>query len=209
MYFVIDPIYSADEYLTFAQEIDAAYSGGPSVALATLIRPGEFSAMETGAKLFIRENGTTEGTLGDAALDADAIKNALDLMAMGRNKHVKTRDGAQYFIEAYTTPPQLVLCGGGHVSKSIAPLAKTLGFRLFITDDREEFANAERFPQADIIIPNKPEDAIPELPVKREHLHRHRHAGPQVRQRGARGRGCHERSLRRTSGQQAQDDPHL
>ena len=33
MYFVIDPIYSADEYLTFAQEIDAAYSGGPSVAL--------------------------------------------------------------------------------------------------------------------------------------------------------------------------------
>ena len=39
MYFVIDPIYSADEYLTFAQEIDAAYSGGPSVALATLIQP--------------------------------------------------------------------------------------------------------------------------------------------------------------------------
>jgi xanthine dehydrogenase accessory factor len=86
-------------------------------------------------------------------------------MAMGRNKHVRTRDGAQYFIEAYTTPPQLMLCGGGHVSKSIAPLAKTLGFRLFITDDREEFANAERFPEADIIIPRKPEDAIPELPV--------------------------------------------
>ena len=165
MYFVIDPIYSADEYLTYAQEIDEAYSGGPSVALATLINPGEFSAMETGAKLFIRENGTTEGTLGDSALDSDAIKNALDLMAMGRNKHVKTRDGAQYFIEAYTTPPQLVLCGGGHVSKSIAPLAKTLGFRLFITDDREEFANGERFPEADIIIPKKPEDAIPELPV--------------------------------------------
>ena len=114
MYFVIDPIYSADEYLTFAQEIDAAYSGGSSVALATLINPGEFSSMQTGAKLFIRENGTTEGTLGDAGLDSDAVKNALDLMAMGRNKHVKTRDGAQYFIEAYTTPPQLVLCGGGH-----------------------------------------------------------------------------------------------
>ena len=104
MYFVIDPIYSAEEYLTFAQEIDAAYSGGPSVALATLINPGEFSAMQTGAKLFIRENGTTEGTLGDSALDSDAIKNALDLMAMGRNKHVKTRDGAQYFIEGVHDP---------------------------------------------------------------------------------------------------------
>ena len=165
MFFVIDPIYSADEYLTFAQEIDAAYSGGPSVALATLINPGEFSAMQTGAKLFIRENGTTKGTLGDSALDSDAIKNALDLMAMGRNKHVKTRDGAQYFIEAYTTPPQLVLCGGGHVSKAIAPVAATLGFRIFVTDDREEFANKDRFPEADTVVAKKPEEALAELPI--------------------------------------------
>ena len=80
------PSNSADEYLTYAQEIDAAYSGGPSVALSTLINPWEFSGMETGAKLFIRENGTTEGTLGDSALDADAVKNALDLMADGQEQ---------------------------------------------------------------------------------------------------------------------------
>ena len=51
------------------------------------------------------------------------------------------------------------------MSKSIAPLAKTLGFRVFVTDDREEFANAERFPEADIIIAKKPEDALGELPI--------------------------------------------
>ncbi len=165
MYFIIDPVYSADEYLSYAKEIDAAYAGGPSVAMATLMKPGEFSTEDTGAKLFIRENGETERTLGAADLDHDAIKKARDLMAMGKNEHVKTRDGAEYFLEAYTTPPQIVLCGGGHVSKAIAPLAKNLGFRVFITDDREEFANPERFPEADIIIPKKPEDAIPELPI--------------------------------------------
>lgn len=165
MYFVIDPVYSADQYLPYAREINAAYSGGPSVALATLIDPGEFGEEPIGAKLFIRENGTIKGTLGSDDLDLDAVHNARELMSMGTNKYVKTRHGAQYFIEAYTTPPQLVLCGGGHVSKAIAPLAKTLGFRVFVTDDRAEFANAERFPEANAVVAKKPEHAIPDLPI--------------------------------------------
>ncbi|MCH7787761.1 MAG: XdhC family protein, partial [Chloroflexi bacterium] len=45
------------------------------------------------------------------------------------------------------------------------PLAKTLGFRVFITDDREEFANEERFPEADIVVPLKPEEALSQLPI--------------------------------------------
>ena len=58
-----------------------------------------------------------------------------------------------------------MICGGGHVSKAIAPLAKPLGFRLFITDDREEFANMKRFPEAEMVVPLKPEDALPQLPI--------------------------------------------
>ena len=76
-----------------------------------------------------------------------------------------TATGAEYFIEAYTTPPQLVICGGGHVSRALASLAKPLEFRLFITDDREEFANQNRFPEADIVVNDKPEDALPTLPI--------------------------------------------
>jgi len=44
-------------------------------------------------------------------------------------------------------------------------LAKPLEFRLFITDDREEFANDDRFPEADIIISETPEQALPQLPI--------------------------------------------
>ena len=53
------------------------------------------------------------------------------------------------------------------MSRAIASLAKPLEFRLFITDDRVEFANPERFPEADIIIPEKPEDALPKLPINK------------------------------------------
>ena len=165
MFFLIDPVYQPDQYLDYAKEIDAAYEGGPSVALASLIKSAPGKSLPVGAKLFIREDGSTEGSLGDSELDRDAVKRAHGLMAMGRNEYAIAEDGAEYFIEAYTTPPQLVICGGGHVSYALAAHAKPLGFRLFITDDREEFANPERFPDADIIVAKKPEDALDELPI--------------------------------------------
>ena len=160
MFFLIDPVYEPGGYLSAAREIDAAYGGGPAVALASLVK-----GRGVGAKLLVREDGATEGSLGNAALDADAIRRAPGLMVHGRNEYVTTESGDEYFIEAYTSPPQLVICGGGHVAKAIGPLAKKVGFRLFVTDDREEFANIERFPEADGVVALRPEEALPTLPI--------------------------------------------
>lgn len=165
MYFLIDPVYSPRDYLPYARAIDAAYRGEMPVALATLVRPADGLAAAIGTKLFIREDGTTEGSLGHPDLDHEAMKKALELMAHGKTEYVVADNGAEYFIEAYTTPPQLAVCGGGHIAKALAPLAKKLGFRVFITDDRPEFANKERFPEADIVIAARPEEALPQLPV--------------------------------------------
>ena len=165
MYFLIDPVYQPDPQFSFAGEIEKAYQGGPAVALATVVKSADGAPASIGAKLFMREDGATEGTLGSEAADGRAVKKARELMVHGNNEYVTDEDGAEYFLEAYTTPPQLVLCGGGHVSKAIAPLAKSLGFRVFVTDDREEFANSDRFPEADILAASKPQDALPELPI--------------------------------------------
>ena len=56
------------------------------------------------------------------------------------------------FCERIITPPHLILCGGGHVSVATAKIAKTVGFAVTVIDDREEFANRERFPDADRIL---------------------------------------------------------
>ena len=165
MFFLIDPVYRPDDYLDIAREIDAAYRGEGAVAVASMISPADGLPDAVGAKLLVREDGTTAGTLGSDKLDGAAAKKALGLMVLGRNEYVVADDGAEYFVEAYTTPPQMVLCGGGHVSKAIAPLAKTVGFRVFVTDDREEFASSDRFPEADRVVAAKPEDAIPQLPI--------------------------------------------
>ena len=75
MYFLIDPVYEAGSYLDYAREIDAAYAGGPAVALATVTAAGD-GAGTLGARLFIREDGSTEGTLGSTEMDREAIKRA-------------------------------------------------------------------------------------------------------------------------------------
>ena len=56
------------------------------------------------------------------------------------------------FCERITTPPHLILCGAGHVSVYTARIAKMVGFRVTVIDDRETFANRERFPDADCIL---------------------------------------------------------
>ncbi len=55
------------------------------------------------------------------------------------------------FVQPVEDDPILFLFGAGHVSTFVAPLAKTVGFRVVVLDDRAEFANDERFPDADEI----------------------------------------------------------
>ena len=104
MYFLIDPVYKPDDYIDFAREIDEAYQGGNAVALASLIQPGEGNTASIGSKLFIRQDGSAVGTLGNAELDRAAIDKAFDLMVHGKNEYVLTGSGTEYFIvlDAYS-----------------------------------------------------------------------------------------------------------
>ena len=58
----------------------------------------------------------------------------------------------QVFIEPIEGTPVLCLFGAGHVAQPLARMAKACGFRVELCDDRVKFANAERFPEADLIV---------------------------------------------------------
>lgn len=55
-------------------------------------------------------------------------------------------------IETIHPSPLLYIFGAGHISQFIAPLANTIGFQVVVIDDRSEFANKERFPDAHELI---------------------------------------------------------
>ncbi len=147
---LIDPI-GEPALVPLFDEIVAAYDGKGDRALATLITSASGKAPE-GAKLFIRADGTTVGTLGSEALDTQAVQTALELMPKGREQWVETNEGDKAYVETFTNPPTVVIAGGGHVGKALYTVAKTLGFAVTIVDDRPKFANHERFPEAETIV---------------------------------------------------------
>ena len=152
MFFLVDPIYEKGQEALFLDEINSAYLGGEPVALASLVKTTPDIDSKLGGKLLIRSDGSVVGTLGANNLNSEAIKYGIELMAYGNSKYVRSETGAEYFVEGYTTPPQIILCGGGHVSRAIYTFAVNLGFNLTVIDDREEFANKTRFPLANVVV---------------------------------------------------------
>jgi xanthine dehydrogenase accessory factor len=85
---------------------------------------------------------------GDAMSESQAMQ-CLNLVTHGRP--VISDDGA-YLVEPVFNRAKLYIFGAGHVSQFIAKIAGMVDFAVTVIDDREEFANSLRFPEADEII---------------------------------------------------------
>jgi len=151
MYFLIDPVFDPASALQPISNIVGAYDGSRSVGQVTLLKPS-LDKGKIGDKLYIGENGQIKGSVGDLNRDKEVAEALKELTDYGRVKTMVTQDGAEVFMEGYAKPAAVIIAGGGHIGKSLAPLVKMLGMRLHIIDDRPEFANKERFPEADSII---------------------------------------------------------
>ena len=65
-------------------------------------------------------------------------------------KYIETnKEEHAYYIKNLENTARVYLFGGGHLAQELVPLITHLGFRCVVTDDREEFASPERFPQAE------------------------------------------------------------
>ena len=148
MYFYLEPFWEGADFLEIGAEVLEAYEGGDAVALATVVNVPE-GATNLGAKLLLRLDGSVAGSLGSSQLDETATAVGERVAQVGTVESFTTDEGTEVFVEGFTTPPTLVMVGGGHVGKATADLANTLGYRVFVVDDRPEFANEERFPYAE------------------------------------------------------------
>jgi xanthine dehydrogenase accessory factor len=144
-------------------EITTALEGGPPVLVATVIASPEASLV--GGKILVRPDGSTVGDLGHAPLEAAITADAPDafrrhavetLYFDNEGKRTSRRDigggqSYQVMIEVHERPATLLVIGGGHIGKALATVGNLCGFSVEIVDDRPEYANAERFPEADRI----------------------------------------------------------
>jgi len=61
-------------------------------------------------------------------------------------------DGRKYCVDVLESKESLFIFGAGHVAKEVATLAMNVGFHVIVLDDREMFANRERFPAPSEVI---------------------------------------------------------
>jgi xanthine dehydrogenase accessory factor len=128
-----------------------------TASLATLVHAHVGSV---GAKLLVEETGERTGSLGDAALDATVAaysETFLDSRAEARTFNLEELaaelpglTGTRILFERIEPEPRLVICGAGHVGAALALLARQLGYRTTLIDDRAEFVTRERFPDEGI-----------------------------------------------------------
>jgi len=117
-----------------------------------------------GAKLLVLDDGTTEGTLGDAFLDERFAAEARDAMARGGSKALFL-EAVRGFVEVIAPPALLLVVGAGHVAMPLTALARTLGYRTVVVDGRPRFATKERFPDVDELKIGMPSELIREYPL--------------------------------------------
>jgi xanthine dehydrogenase accessory factor len=116
-------------------------------------------------RLLVREDGSFEGSVGGGCVEAEVVAEALQVLvddaprrATYRLTERETGDQGlacggeiEVFFEPVTAPG-LVLFGGGHIARDLCEIAARAGFRVTVADDREAFANAERFPAAQRVV---------------------------------------------------------
>jgi xanthine dehydrogenase accessory factor len=103
-------------------------------------------ATDTGQRMLVAPGFSSIGSVSGLQAGWDPLESSESFRLIRFPK-----SGATFFTEALSGDAELVLFGAGHVSTSVAPLARTVGFRVTVVDDRPEFASRERFPEADEI----------------------------------------------------------
>ena len=140
-------------------ELRDALRAGEPVALATVVE-----GPNLGAKLLVKPDGRSSGSLGDANLDRVVARDTRGELEAGltSTRHygaygeARERD-VSVFIESFALPPRMIIFGAVDFTAALAKVAKVLGYRVTVCDARAVFATVLRFPMADEVVNDWPD----------------------------------------------------
>lgn len=158
-----------EDFLNVYQEVSRIKQKGSSAILATLVSvDGDFPKGE-GSKVLIKPSGEKVGSLlGGVELEKKILREGEAPLKEKKPKVLVFRHEdrkMEVLLEPVFSEPTIYIFGGGHISEQLAPLAKKVHFKVVVVDDREMFANRERFPEADEIIVSEFEKCFDQLNI--------------------------------------------
>ena len=160
---LVEPVFPTDAGAgSVFQEMITIIREGRRGTLVTLVADGR----EGGARFLLREEGAVVGDAssltGEAGVDVNRWVNVRwpELVTL-----VECEGSPTVFLQPVEAESVLLLFGAGHISTFVAPLARMVGFRVCVIDDREEFADTRRFPTADQLMVCSIAEAFKRIPV--------------------------------------------
>ena len=162
------------------EELIRLRRSGQKCALATIVEVNGSIPSYESAKMLVREDGSIAGTIGGGCVEAEVWNAAREVMQTERPRSLRFSLGesAAYdnglicggqlsvFVEPVVPQPVAFIFGAGHISKSLSQTASIAGFATAIVDNREAFANRERFPEAREIFAEEYETVFSKLDVR-------------------------------------------
>lgn len=153
---------------------------GETIALVTIVETKGSTPREVGAKMVVGKDGLITGTIGGGITEAKVIEEVKQALKEGKGKiltyHLTKEQAAldegaicggdmKVFIDILQPKEEMLIFGAGHIAVYVSRLAKMVGFKVTIIDDRKEFANQDRFPEADEIITEDTEKSLTHLNI--------------------------------------------
>lgn len=155
--------------VSFMEDVLGDLKSGRSGVLCILIEQEGSTPRKEGASMWVRPDGSIEGTIGGGPMEHECVKEALDILESGDTVRVRAFDlslglsskcpegavcggrGRVYF-EAVRLDEEIFIFGAGHVGRALARAARASGFRVAVWDERAEYANDENIPWARNIV---------------------------------------------------------
>jgi xanthine dehydrogenase accessory factor len=161
------------------EEIVRLRKDGRRGAVATIVNVrGSIPSFKT-AKMLVRDDGSIVGTIGGGCVEAEIWQAAREVMESERprtltfdlNNDPKYDTGLvcggtlEIFVEPVLPPADLYIFGAGHVAASLYRVARIAGFDVTVIDDRDAYANRERFPEAQQVIAEEFDQATAKITI--------------------------------------------
>jgi xanthine dehydrogenase accessory factor len=151
---------------TILQALAEIEKNNDSAALCTVVKSIGSTPRHVGSKMLVYPDGKFIGTVGGGDLEHRVLDEAWIAMSDGGSRLLSYTMAdpsrgdpgvcggtVEVFVEPILPPAMVVVIGAGHVGKAVVHLAKWLGFRVAVSDDRAEFCNADATPGADAYYP--------------------------------------------------------
>ncbi|MCF7912610.1 MAG: XdhC/CoxI family protein [Candidatus Cloacimonetes bacterium] len=133
--------------------------------MATVLESIGGTPCRSGFKMIVFPDGSTKGTVGGGLIEKKVIAHCIKLFDTQKNEFLEFElteaesgigmqcgGNARLFLEFFPPARTIYLFGAGHLCQSIVPILKSLSFHIVVIDNRAEYADSQRLPQADSVI---------------------------------------------------------